>query len=326
MRELPDTPRVPAGAGRAGAARTRAGRAGAARTAAVAVLLAVTAAGLRSRGAFSRVPDEALRGASGSALATALIAAEGIALITFILLLAMARPHRKPRDEDEPPRLSFPWWATTLAVLAAVAVLVTPFAVLLAGHAHPQAAPPAPRSARPTTPGLATPAHENPWPLIAGMAIAVAVVVAMTLLARTRKTRPAGPQDQARRLALAESLAAARAALAGSDDTRAEARQAIIACYAAMERGFAAAGSAPAAADTPAEVLARATATGLIRSGSAASLTGLFRRARYSDEPMTGADAQAAAAALDSMQASLRAETERAEAGRAETGPAGAPP
>jgi len=320
MRELPHTPRAPTGA-----SRIKAGRAGAGRTAAVAVLLAVTAAGLRSRGAFSRVPDQALRGASGSVLATALIAAEGIALIAFILLLAMARPRRKPHDEDEPPRLPFPWWAKTLGVLAAVAVLVTPFAVLLAGHTSHQAAPPAPGSARvrPPARGLTTPVHENPWPLIAGMAIAVAVVVAMALLSRRRKTRPAGPQDQARRLALAESLAAARAALEG---TRAGARQAIIACYAAMERGFAAAGSAPAAADTPAEVLARATASGLIRSGSAASLTGLFRRARYSDEPMTGADAQAAAAALDSMQASLRAETERAEAGRAGTGPAGAPP
>ena len=38
-----------------------------------------------------------------------------------------------------------------------------------------------------------------------------------------------------------------------------------------MERGFAAAGSAPAAADTPAEVLARATGAGLVRSEPAES-------------------------------------------------------
>jgi hypothetical protein len=72
-----------------------------------------------------------------------------------------------------------------------------------------------------------------------------------------------------------------------------------------MERGFAAAGSAPAAADTPAEVLARATGAGLVRSGSAVRMAGLFRRARYSSEPMTSADSAAAAAALDQMQADL---------------------
>jgi hypothetical protein len=34
-------------------------------------------------------------------------------------------------------------------------------------------------------------------------------------------------------------------------------------------------------------------------------LTGLFRRARYSAEPVTGADSAAAAAALAQMQAEL---------------------
>ena len=54
-----------------------------------------------------------------------------------------------------------------------------------------------------------------------------------------------------------------------------------------------------------AEVLARATGAGLVRSGSAVRMAGLFRRARYSSEPMTSADSAAAAAALDQMQADL---------------------
>src|SRR5207247_10796677 len=72
--------------------------------------------------------------------------------------------------------------------------------------------------------------------------------------------------------------------------------------------GSAPAGPAPAAADTPAEVLARATGAGLVRPGPgdpAARMAGLFRRARYSSEPMTGADSAAAAAALDQMQTDL---------------------
>ena len=130
------------------------------------------------------------------------------------------------------------------------------------------------------------------------MVIAIAVVVTVTVL--SRRKRAAGPApDQDRRLAaLGGSLAAALAALHQGG----EPRQAIIACYGALERGFAAAGSAPAAADTPAEVLARATEAGLVRSGSAAALTSLFRRARYGTEPTTSADADEAASALDRLR------------------------
>ena len=218
----------------------------------------------------------------------------------------MARPRRKPKpDEDEPPRLPFPWWAKTLAVLASVAVLVTPFAILLTRRTRPrtaaQAHPGALASGGAAPPRLPATAHGSPWPLIAGMLIALALLVALTAWSRHARRHPARPPRDQARLALGESLAAGRAALAGPRDPRA----AIIACYAAMERGFAAAGSAPAAADTPAEVLARATGAGLVRSGSAVRMAGLFRRARYSSEPMTSADSAAAAAALDQMQADL---------------------
>jgi hypothetical protein len=299
MRALPGTSRTPARAGRTD-------RTAAWRVAAVAVLLALTAAGLRSRGTFSHAPDRVLAGASGTVLATALAATEGVALVAFALVLVMARPRRKPRpDEDEPPRLPFPWWAKTLAVLASVAVLVAPLAILLTLRTRPrtaaQAHPGALASGGAAPPRLPATAHGSPWPLIAGMLIALALLVALTAWSRHARRHSARPPGDQARLALGESLAAGRAALAGPRDPRA----AIIACYAAMERGFAAAGSAPAAADTPAEVLARATGAGLVRSGSAVRMAGLFRRARYSSEPMTSADSAAAAAALDQMQADL---------------------
>jgi hypothetical protein len=298
MRGLPGTSRTRPIAGRAD-------RTAAWRVAAVAILLALTAAGLRSRGTFSHAPDRALAGASGAVVATALTVTEGVALVAFVLVLAMARPRRKPKaDDDEPPRLPFPWWAKTLAVLAAVAVMVTPFAVLLTRKTRPRTAAPQARVGvlgGGAPPRLPATAHGSQWPLLAGMLIALALLLALTAWSRrTRRRATSPPRDQAR-LALGQSLAAGRAALAGPRDPRA----AIIACYAAMERGFAAAGSAPAAADTPAEVLARATGAGLVRSGSAARMAGLFRRARYSSEPMTGADSAAAASALDQMQADL---------------------
>ena len=297
MRALPGTSRTPAG---------RTDRTGAWRVAVVAILLALTAAALRSRGTFSHAPDRALAGASGTVLAIALAATEGVALVAFALVLVMARPRRKPRpDEDEPPRLPFPWWAKTLAVLASVAVLIAPLAILLTRRTRPrtaaQARPGALASGGAVPPRLPATAHGSPWPLIAGMLIALALLVALTAWSRHARRRPARPPRDQARLALGASLAAGRTALAGARDPRA----AIIACYAAMERGFAAAGSVPAAADTPTEVLARATGAGLVRSGSAVRMAGLFRRARYSSQPMTSADSAAAAAALDQMQADL---------------------
>jgi NADH:ubiquinone oxidoreductase subunit 5 (subunit L)/multisubunit Na+/H+ antiporter MnhA subunit len=301
MRELPGPWTASAGAARAGGAR---------RVAAVAVLLAVTVAGLRAHGTFSRAAHSAAAAATGSLLAVLLATGEGIAIVAFIVLLVMGRPERKKNpDEEEPPRPPFPWWAKTLAVLIAVAVLVTPFVVLFTKKPRQ-----AVRVAQLTQPGLGrigvgrltAPAQGSPWPIVAGMVIAVAAVAALTVWSRRR--RFAGKtRDRTPRLArLLDSLAAGHDALGTTADPRA----AIIACYAAMERGFAAAGSAPAAADTPAEVLARAAGAGIVRSGSPEILAGLFRRARYSAEPMTSADSGAAASALAQMRADLLATRE----------------
>ena len=179
MRALPGTSRTPARAGRTD-------RTAAWRVAAVAVLLALTAAGLRSRGTFSHAPDRVLAGASGTVLATVLAATEGVALVAFALVLVMARPRRKPKpDEDEPPRPPFPWWAKTLAVLASVAVLVTPFAILLTRTTRPrpaaQARPGALGSGGAAPSRLPATAHGSPWPLIAGMLIALALLVGLTV-------------------------------------------------------------------------------------------------------------------------------------------------
>ncbi len=297
MRELPGLSPGSAVAGRTG---------GPTRVAAVAVLLAVTVAGLRAHGTFSRAAHSAATGVTGSLLAILIATGEGVAVVAFIIVLAMARPERKKNpDTDEPPRPPFPWWAKTLAVLVAMAVMITPFVVLFSKKSRKAITAPG----QLTRPGIAPPgvagrlaSHPStPWPIIAGMVIAVAVVVAMTVWSRRR--RYAGRlREPSRSLGrLLDSLAAGHAALASSADPRA----AIIACYAAMERGFAAVGSAPADADTPAEVLARASGAGIIRSGSPEVLTGLFRRARYSAEPMTSADSGAAASALTQMRADL---------------------
>jgi hypothetical protein len=284
--------------------RFRARGRGQGRVAAVAILLAVAVTGLRASGTLSHAPQPAAAGFTGSVLATTLTAAEGIALIAFLTALVMTRPKRRPQQAEEPARLRIPWWVKTLGTLLSAFAVAAPLALLLAKRAGHRT--PAPFLVHPRLPvgGPGQPVGASPtggWSLIAGMVLAAAVVLTLALRSSARKrilrARPRGG-------GLTESLAAARAALEAGRTPR----DAIIACYAAMERGFAAAGpaSAPAAADTPAEVLTRATRAGIPRSAPAEVLTGLFRRARYSDEPMTGADSAAAAAALAQMQAELR--------------------
>jgi hypothetical protein len=270
------------------------------RVALVAVLLAAAVAALRAGGTYPHAPHPAAAGFSGSALVIVLGAAEGVAFIAFVTVLALVRPQRRPEKPGEPPRIRLPWWVRTLGVLASAFAVAAPLAILLARKARHGLTAPFP--VHPGSPGVgpgqaAGGNTAGGWALIAGMALAIAVVV--TLSRRPRRARQSRGTQKTR-----EALAAARLAL----ETGRTPREAIIACYAAMERGFAAAGSAaaPAAADTPAEVLTRATRAGILRSGSAEVLTGLFRRARYSDEPMTGADSAAAAGALAQMQAELQ--------------------
>jgi hypothetical protein len=281
--------------------------------AAVAVLLAVTVTGLRARGTFAHGANQTAAGASGTVLAIALSAAEGLAVIAFLIVLASARPQRMPEsDEEERWRPNIPWWAKAVGVLLAVAALVTPFVVLFTGKPRPLGPRPLPRGVPKAGLGQsAASAASSIWPLITGMVIAIAVVVALTLLSRRKRSARPEPGSRTRLATLLDSLAAGSDALMAGGEPRA----AIIACYAAMERGFAAAGSAPAVADTPAEVLARATQVGLVRPEPAETLTGLFRRARYSAHPMTSADSRVAADALTVMRADL---AQRADLG---TGP-----
>jgi hypothetical protein len=75
-----------------------------------------------------------------------------------------------------------------------------------------------------------------------------------------------------------EVVESGRSALRAIDDARA----AIIACYVAMEASLDERGAARVIADTPDELLTRATAMGIVRGTAASRLTGLFYEARFS--------------------------------------------
>jgi len=240
----------------------------------------------------------------------------GLAACVVLLVLVFRRRRRKRSPEDDLyvyEEQQFAWWVRPLVLLFALTVLAVPFALValqarghhLNGTAVLQTPPvPTGRPVGRPVGGAAPGGGTSPWAFAAGIAAVAAAALGLAVSGRRRWAVPVpgrtGPGPA--RSGLAAALSAGTAALRARDDPGA----AIIACYAAMERSFGRAGSSPSAADTPAEVLARASASGLVRSGAAGTLTALFRRARYSHHAMAEDDRAAALGALAVLRADLR--------------------
>jgi len=118
---------------------------------------------------------------------------------------------------------------------------------------------------------------------------------------------------------LREAVESGRSALRSIEDAQA----AIIACYVAMEKSLAEHGTARAVADTPDELLARATRSGVVRGTAAARLTALFYEARFSSHPLGRGQRDAAERALDELAAALADAGPSARATEARTTQAG---
>jgi len=268
------------------------------RAAAVLLLVAVAAIGLRAGGAFPAAASPEILGLTGRALYWATAVAEVVlALAGIALLIARFIWARKSGVPLRRQRRSLLW-------LLLLPLVVFGLAKLLRMR---QRLAPARRTAGQTATTAGPSGHHlpgTPWPLLVLFAVA-AFAAAALITYRRRQTIPRPASEDASDPAAA-TLAAALAAGARALHEDPDPRTAIIGCYAAMERSLADAGSPPRMADTPAEVLSRATASGLVRSAWATMLTGLFRRARYSSHPMTEADRAASIEALAQVQADLR--------------------
>jgi hypothetical protein len=270
------------------------------RAAAALLLVAVAAIGLRAGGAFSAAGSPEILGLSGRTVYWLIASAEVVLALAGIVLLILrmiwARKSGKPLQRQ---RRSI-WWVLLLPLAAfGLAKILQRLrqqheAAVAAVAAH---------GARTTTGGGGHLRVGNPWPLLVLFAVVALGAAALTVYRRRR--RAALPPPEPYLEPDAEPLVAALAAGARVLHEDPDPRTAIIGCYAAMERSLADAGSPPRMADTPAEVLSRATAAGLVRSAPATTLTGLFRRARYSGHPMTEADRTAAIDALAQVRADL---------------------
>jgi hypothetical protein len=302
-------------------------RALAPRLALAAVLVAVVLAGVRA--ALPRVTWNAGPWHQHGVLL-------GIGLeVVFVVLLVALEVRRRRWPEPEMPtaglRRVLRGALATAAVGIAVLILIDGVGQLTPGR--PRALPPRRQAAPPPRirPHVVPPhgGGSAGVPIlyaVLALVLAAAIVIGVVLLRhRARATtwadggeiaedEPAGPLRQAVR--------SGQAALSEIDD----ARLAIIACYAAMERSLARAGAVRAAAETPDELLDRAAAAGIVGGTEAAALTALFYEARFSSHPLPPAKRQEAQRALDVLAVALDAKAaglERAAAAQAAVGAAG---
>ncbi|MCT7661435.1 DUF4129 domain-containing protein [Mycobacterium deserti] len=176
----------------------------------------------------------------------------------------------------------------------------------------------------PADPGPSEPRPQRPEPeagngvigyLVPPMLVFMGLVMIGTAVASVRQRRRMvqTPADDVVTPALTEAPAAAgslaRAAevgLAEIGDLSREPREAIIACYAAMERELTRVpGAVPQDCDTPSEVLARAVARGALRADSATELVELFEEARFSPHVMAEVHRDVAVRVLERVLAEL---------------------
>ena len=147
----------------------------------------------------------------------------------------------------------------------------------------------------------------------AALMLLILTAAAVVRLRRRRDAAPVAATAPVRGAAVepasgSESLAlAAERGLAEVGDLSREPREAIIACYAAMENALAnAPGAAPQDSDTPSEVLARAVEHHALQAGSAGDLVTLFAEARFSTHVMNEGHREAAERALRLVLDDLR--------------------
>ena len=131
-------------------------------------------------------------------------------------------------------------------------------------------------------------------------------VLAVLVVALLRKRGETEPDDEGEELdTVAEAMDAGQEAV--RDPKILDPREAIVACFAAMERALSGFGRdvTPQDADTPEEVLRRGITGCQIPEPPARTLLELFREARFSTHPMGQDDRENADHALAEMRASL---------------------
>jgi hypothetical protein len=307
------------------------------RVAALAVLVLLAGMALRGQlpGARRANREEPTNNtASLLALLTLVTACLLVIIVSIVVSLRDPRRARQPARHDVPGGRGAggvrPSWRLLLIIAAAILAWLLVVALLAQlrlpqlrggpassqpGMAAPGAVPPghgtAPRPPSPAPGG----GEDAFWYLVFSMTALVVVILVGGVLLRIRgRRRPESAPPEADRIARAavtpgpgSLVLAAERGLAEVGDLSREPREAIIACYAAMEHALAnAPGAAPQESDTPSEVLARAVEHEAIHAGSATELVTLFAEARFSTHVMNEGHREAAERVLRLVLDELR--------------------
>ena len=225
-----------------------------------------------------------------------------------------------------------PSWRVLLIGLAVIVAWLL-IAMLLAHLVMPHEVSPAPPS-QPLQPATVPPPHDTVPPPkrnrqndpgdMVGVLLACAVPLLLIIVAaavintrrRFRSPTRASKADDADDYVEFDAppkrsevlVRAAEVGLAEIADLSREPRQAIIACYAAMERELAnVPGAAPQDFDTPTEVLARAVERHALHADNAVQLVNLFEEARFSPHVMNEGHREVAVRVLRLVLAELGA-------------------
>lgn len=281
-------------------------RAAAARLGVLVLLVILVALGLRS-------PVGAPTWGTTSKALDAFVAGGLDVLAAVLLAVLLVHARRAPATDAVVARART---ALRYTLAGAVVVLSAALAGLVVDlHVHPGQAAPGTRSTAPLGPpklAKVKPSHASAWHLPISQffdgLLAALVVVAIVFLALRLKSYarlPAAPQRQPPAedygTTLQEAVSGGQRALLRLEDARA----AIIACYVAMEESLARAGTARLSADTPDELLAKASGLFLVSAGAARRLTLLFYEARFSSHPMGDNRRRQAEDALSELAADL---------------------
>ena len=301
------------------------------RVVAVIVLLVAVAAALRGylpgveRAARQGPPDSASSLVYVGALLSVSLVIVAVALITRLRDPRKAAASAGALSDRFGGSVGRPAWRVVMigaAVLVVWLLLVWLLSHFITLHGVGQSQP-APQSDAPTS------ANNTPRPpgqrdadgdrdvvryLIAStVALMAMIVVGAVVAARQRRVgaqpiAAAQPLEGPTPTVTATSLVrAAESGLAEIEDLSREPREAIIACYAAMERELAHfPGAVPQDFDTPTEVLARAVEHHALHVDNAAELVNLFEEARFSPHVMNEAHRESALRVLQLVLAELR--------------------
>jgi hypothetical protein len=298
------------------------------RVVAVIVLLIVAAVALHGYlpGAQRPPPDRTTSGLGSLFAVGAMLAVSMAIIVIAIITQSRRRPvsygEGEPRRELPGERRPLTWRMVLIAVAVLIAWLLL-VALLSRLNAHlgvdqqpPNAGTPPSGTAQPPQ----QPDHPEPpsnvFSLLAGSTVLLmmAVFVGAAILGRRQRRRitPAAPPDDGYRPATAASgpdpfARAAEVGLAEIEDLSREPREAIIACYAAMERELENSPEIiPLESDTPSEVLARAVEHHALGEDTATELVDLFEEARFSPHVMTEQHRETAVCVLRLALAELR--------------------